>query len=463
MSATYTEPSRTEEREPLVSRLNLSVPVSYPSISEPTNPPPTSPQSQSSFYTNPSHTSGTATIQPPEQVATIREGSFSSAPTSGAIFSANQPERSYLQPPAWNHPRSETSQPRHSYENPPQYGENVQRNDNLLQATRLHLGELGYGDLTRRNSLDTFRILRSVVRSYDEGNLPHSVIARIELPGMWDHTRMLHNHWLQTSGTQQIANIVPSPQSQPPVPSLEVPPQITQVLTINTPPDFSQSQQVLHSTPLDTSFNAGSAAATLQSINRAPLPTTTSARETAYNPDNNPTSTFPLWAHERRESVRNTSPEVQNEARVAPQIFSPRPTPMNAQPISMTAANNHEQSTASAPLPRLLQNPANTPITYHGPQPSSNPYPPYWGYPPFPPPGFGGASPQYSNINPWNLGFPGRPMGGFQPHLGAYNIPPQFPGGYAPNWPNNPPPPTGGYHFISYNVGLSLEAHIYNA
>jgi len=159
MSGTYTEPSHIEEWENLISRLNLSVPISYPSISEPMDPLQTSPQSQTSFYTNPTHTSGTATIQPPEQVAITREGPNSSAPTSGAIFSANQPERLYLQPPAWNPPRSETSQVRYSYENPPQYGENVQRNDNLLQSTRLHLGELGYRDLIRRNSLDIFRIL----------------------------------------------------------------------------------------------------------------------------------------------------------------------------------------------------------------------------------------------------------------------------------------------------------------
>jgi len=147
MSGTPTEPSCTEEQENIASHLNLSVPFSYPSISEPTDPPQTSPQLQILFYTNPTHTSGTATIQPPEQVANIREGPTSSAPPSGVIFSANQPKRLYLQPPAWNPPCSETSQVQNSYENPPQYGENVQWNNNLLQATRLHLGELGYGDL----------------------------------------------------------------------------------------------------------------------------------------------------------------------------------------------------------------------------------------------------------------------------------------------------------------------------
>jgi len=250
---------------------------------------------------------------------------------------------------------------------------------------------------------------------------------------------MLHNQWLQTSGARQVTSTLPSPQVQPPVSHLEVPPPITQILTINTPPDFSQSQQLLHSTPLDTSFNAGSAVATLQSISRAPPPTTASARETAYNPDNNPGSTFPIWAHERCESVRNASPEVQNEARIAPQIFSPQPT--NTQPISMTVENNPEQSSATAPLPRAPHNPANTSITYQGPPPGFNQYQPYWGFPPFPPPGFGGASPQYANMNPWNLGFTNCPMGGFQPYAGAYNIPLLFPGGYAPNWPNNPPPP----------------------
>jgi len=134
---------------------------------------------------------------------------------------------------------------------------------------------------------------------------------------------MLHNQWLQTLATRQIASTIPSPQTQPPVPNLKVPPLITQVLTINTPLNFSQSQQILHSTPLDTSFNAGSAVATLQSIRRAPPPTTASAQETAYNPGNNPGSTFPIWAHERCESIRNASPEVQNKARIAPQIFSP--------------------------------------------------------------------------------------------------------------------------------------------
>jgi len=134
---------------------------------------------------------------------------------------------------------------------------------------------------------------------------------------------MLHNHWLQTLGTQQITNTVPSPQTQPPVSNLEVPPSITQVLTINTPPDFSQSQQILHFTLLDTSFNAGSVVAMLQSISRAPPPTTASAQETTYNPGSNPESMFPIWAHERCESVRNASPKVQNEAQIAPQIFSP--------------------------------------------------------------------------------------------------------------------------------------------
>jgi len=314
MSGTYTEPSHIEEWETLISHLNLSVPISYPSISKPIDPPQTSPQSQTSFYTNPTHTSGMATIQPPEHITLTREGPTSSAPPSGASFSANQPERSYLRPPTWNPPCSETSQVQYSYENPPQYGENAQQNDNLLQSTRLHLGELGYGDLIHHNSLDIFQILRSVVQSYNEGNLPHSVVARIELLGMWEHTRMLHNQWLQTLATRQIANTVPSPQTQLPVSNLEVPPPITQVLTINTPPNSSQSQQILHSTPLDTSFNAGSAVATLQSISRAPPPTTASARETAYNPGNNPGSMFPIWAHERCQSIRNASPEVQNKA-----------------------------------------------------------------------------------------------------------------------------------------------------
>jgi len=196
---------------------------------------------------------------------------------------------------------------------------------------------------------------------------------------------MLHNQWLQTSATQQITNTVPSPQTQPPVSNLEVPPPITHVLTINTPPDFSQSQQILHSTLLDTSFNAGSVAATLQSISRAPPPTTASAQETTYNPGINPGSTFPIWAHERCESIRNASPEVQNKAQIVPQIFSPQPTLINTQPISITTANNHEQSTTTAPPPQLPQNPVNTPIMYQGPQQNFNQYPPYWGFPPFPP------------------------------------------------------------------------------
>ena len=230
-----------EEQENLVSHLNLSVPISYPSISEPMDPPQASPQSQTLSYTNPTHTSGMATIQPPEQITLTREGPTSSAPPSGTIFSVNQPERSYLQPPAWNPPHSETSQVQYSYENPPQYGENAQWNDNLLWATRLHLGELGYRDLIQQNSLDIFRILWSVVWSYDDRHLPHSVIARIELPGMWGHTRMLQNQWLQTSATRQITNTVPSPQTQPPVSNLEVPP---------------LSLRFLQSTPLLTSPKA---------------------------------------------------------------------------------------------------------------------------------------------------------------------------------------------------------------
>ena len=116
MSGTYTEPSHTEEEENIASHLNLSVPFS---ISKPMDAPQTSSQLQISFYMNPTHTSGTAIIQPPEQVANIREGPTSPAPPSGMIFSANQPKRLYLQPPAWNPPHSETSQVQNSYENPP--------------------------------------------------------------------------------------------------------------------------------------------------------------------------------------------------------------------------------------------------------------------------------------------------------------------------------------------------------
>ena len=50
---------------------------------------------------------------------------------------------------------------------------------------------------------------------------------------------------------------------------------------------------------------------------------------------------------------------------------------MNTQPISITAINNHEQSTTTVPPPRLLQNPINTPIAYQGPQQNFNQYPPY--------------------------------------------------------------------------------------
>jgi len=260
---------------------------------------------------------------------------------------------------------------------------------------------------------------------------------------------MLHNHWLQNSGTQQFSNAASSPQVHPPVTNPEVPPPPTQIVTINTPLDFSQSQQILHSTPLDTSFNAGSAAATLQSISRAPPPTMTSAQETTYNPKITSRSTFPTWAHERQEAAatRNASLEEQhdpsrNKVRTSPQIFSQQPMPMNTQPITMTAANNHNQSTMTVPLPRPPQNPINAPAMYQWAQQNFNQYPPYWCFPPFPPPGFGGALLQYSNTNPWNLGFTSRPMGGFQPYLGAPNILPKFPGGYAPNWPNNPPPPT---------------------
>jgi len=141
---------------------------------------------------------------------------------------------------------------------------------------------------------------------------------------------MLHNHWLQNSGTQQFSNAASSPQVHPPVTNPKVPPPPTQIITINTPPNFSQSQQILHSTLLDTSFNAGSAAVTLQSISRAPPPTTTSAQETTYNPEITSRSMFPTWTHERQEAVatRNASPEEQNdpprnEVRISPQIFSP--------------------------------------------------------------------------------------------------------------------------------------------
>jgi len=96
---------------------------------------------------------------------------------------------------------------------------------------------------------------------------------------------------------------------------------------------------------------------------------------------------------------------------------------------------------------------------YQGPQPSFNQYPPYWGFPPFPPPGFGGALPQYSNTNPWNLGFTSHPMGGFQPYLGTYNMPLQFPGGYAPNWPNNPPPPMNFPPGPQAHPGMDHQTH----
>jgi hypothetical protein len=476
MSGTYVESSLTEERENLASRLNLSVPVSYPSISQPINTNPShSPQSQNSsnsFYASPSRTSGTATIQPPEQVANITEGPFSSAPPSGTIFSANQPERSYLQPPTWNNPRPETSQLRNSYENPPQYRETIQTNRNLLHSTRLHLGELGYGNLDRRIASDIFRILRSVVRSYDEGNLPHSVLARIELPGMWDHTRTLHNRWLHEPGAQYTNNTQINPSTANTHPGEPIPP-TTQIVMINTPPDFSQSQQVFHSTPLETSFNANSAAATLQSITRAPPPTTASAQETAYNPELAPRSTFPTWDHERQEptTVENAAQEavVQPQGEPTPipsQIFSPRPATIINQPIRLTETNINNRPATTAPPSRIPQNTTNTATAYPNPwgQLVANQYPPYWNFPPFPPPGFGGTSPPYpitatmgnhphSTSNPWNFGFPHRPPGGFQPSPSAFhpppnfnpspnfNPPPNFPGGYAPNWPNLPPAP----------------------
>jgi hypothetical protein len=470
------ESSLTEECEDLALCLNPSVPISYPSISQQINMNPShSPQSQNSsnsFYASPSHTSGTATIQPPEQVAIIREGPFSSAPPSGTIFSANQPERSYLQPPTWNNPHPETSQLRNSYENPPQYRETVQTNQNLLHSTRLHLGELGYGNLDRQIASDIFRILRSVVRSYDEGNLPHSVLARIELPGMWDHTRMLHNRWLHEPGTQYTNNTQVHPSTANTQPGEPVPP-TTQIVMINTPPDFSQSQQVFHSTLLDTSFNTNSAAATLQSITRAPPPTTTSAQETTYNPKLAPRSTFPTWDHERQEptAVENAAQEavVQPQGDPTPissQFFSPRPATIITQPIRMTETNINDRSATTVPPSRILQNTTNTATAYPNPwsQLAANHYPPYWNFPPFPPTGFGGTSPPYPitgamgnhphpTSNPWNFGFPHRPTGGFQPSPSAFhpppnfnpspnfNPPPNFPGGYAPNWPNLPHAP----------------------
>ena len=96
---------------------------------------------------------------------------------------------------------------------------------------------------------------------------------------------------------------------------------------------------------------------------------------------------------------------------------------------------------------------------YQWPQPSFNQYPPYWGFPPFPPIGFGGALLQYLNTNPWNLGFTNRPMGGFQPHLGTSNIPPQFPGGYALNWPSNSPPPMNFPPGPLAYLGMDHQAH----
>jgi hypothetical protein len=107
----------------------------------------------------------------------------------------------------------------------------------------------------------------NVVHLYDEGNLPHSVLARIDLSSMWDHTRTLHNRWLHEPGVQYTNNIIASPQVNPSIANTqpgEPAAPTTQIVMINTPPDFSQSQQVFHSTPLETSFNTNSAAATLQ-------------------------------------------------------------------------------------------------------------------------------------------------------------------------------------------------------
>ena len=159
MSGTFTITDTSRSEETLISRLNLSthhsnrsIPVSYPSIihpsvihssiSESVDHPQNSPHSKNSRYTNPSQASGT-TIHPPEH--TERGVSFNSAPPSSNIFSANQPERSYLQPPPGNNPHTQTSPNR--YPQPPQ---------SLLHSTRLHLGELGYGNLDRRSTFDIF-------------------------------------------------------------------------------------------------------------------------------------------------------------------------------------------------------------------------------------------------------------------------------------------------------------------
>ncbi|KIJ90453.1 hypothetical protein K443DRAFT_15228 [Laccaria amethystina LaAM-08-1] len=131
---------------------------------------------------------------------------------------------------------------------------------------------------------------------------------------------------------------------------------------INTPPDFSQSQQVFHSTLLEMSFNTNSAAATLQSITGAPPTITTSAQETTYNPELAPRSTFPMWDHNRQEltAIENAMQEAvvqpQGDPTLIPsQIFSPRPATIITQPIRLTETSINDRSATTAPPSRIPQ------------------------------------------------------------------------------------------------------------
>ena len=97
--------SHTEEWESLTSCLHLAVPISYPSITEPSNPgispPIQTPILHESLpnYRNHHHPSTRTSVE-----------SYHSASTSGTISLANQLKRSYLQPLLWSNPHTENSQ-----------------------------------------------------------------------------------------------------------------------------------------------------------------------------------------------------------------------------------------------------------------------------------------------------------------------------------------------------------------
>jgi len=85
-----------------------------------------------------------------------------------------------------------------------------------------------------------------VVQSYNEGNLPHSVVARIKLPGMWEHTGMLHNRLWQHDKLP-IQYQVHKPNHQ--CPTLKYPlqsPRFLQSTPLPTSPKANKSSTPLH-------------------------------------------------------------------------------------------------------------------------------------------------------------------------------------------------------------------------